>query len=230
MREHTHLSSMVGFVSKHVAQHFRTNRPRLSPSVSEKFLGAATRTAERFSEHFRAASGALGQCRAGLPRRAARAIDLWRNLHVRSCKPDPLGADIVHVREDRRDGADVAGRFGSPGGRVKMFDQKLIYAIVGGKYLDRGSAELSVNFVLTRGHGSRLLDLMILPGRGETGNYRRLAAKILWCRVNALLVHLELICPVIRTSSTGRFNGIQSVDPAMLPPREPICPAVLNQN
>jgi hypothetical protein len=135
----------------------------------------------------------------------------------------------VHVREDRRDGADVAGRFGSPGGRVKMFDQKLIYAIVGGKYLDRGSAELSVNFVLTRGHGSRLLDLMILPGRGETGNYRRLAAKILWCRVNALLVHLEFICPVIRASSTGRFNGIQSVDPAILPPREPICPALLIQ-
>jgi hypothetical protein len=52
---------------------------------------------------------------------------------VRSCKPDPLAADIVHVAEDRRNGADVvfvgvfAGRFGcrfgSPGGRVKMFDR-----------------------------------------------------------------------------------------------------------
>jgi hypothetical protein len=28
MREHTHLPARVGFVRKHVAQHFRTNRPR----------------------------------------------------------------------------------------------------------------------------------------------------------------------------------------------------------
>ncbi|MCU1258138.1 MAG: hypothetical protein JWO80_1023, partial [Bryobacterales bacterium] len=52
-----------------------------------------------------------------------------------------------------------AGRFGSPGGRVKMFDKNLVHAIVGGKDLDCGSAELSVNLVLTRGHGSLLLDL-----------------------------------------------------------------------
>jgi hypothetical protein len=67
----------------------------------------------------------------------------------------------VHVREDRRNGADFvfAGRFGSPGGRVKMFDKNLIHAIIGGKDLDCGSAELSVNFVLTRAHGSLLLHL-----------------------------------------------------------------------
>ena len=34
-----------------------------------------------------------------------------------------------------------------------MFDQNLVHAIIGGKDLDRGSAELSVNLVLTRGHG-----------------------------------------------------------------------------
>jgi hypothetical protein len=53
-----------------------------------------------------------------------------------------------------------------------MFDKNLVDAIIGGKDLDRGSAELSVNlgltkleltdlvltnFVLTRGHGSLLL-------------------------------------------------------------------------
>src|SRR5438552_2195091 len=109
--------------------------------------------------------------RAGLLRRAVRAVELWWNLQVRRCKPDPLGADIVHVREDRRNGADVvfAGRFGCrrsgpPGGRVKMFDKNLVDAIVGekdpgGKVLDCGSAELSVNLGLTRGHGSLLLDL-----------------------------------------------------------------------
>src|SRR5438094_1315449 len=170
MREHTHLPAMVGFVRKHVAQHFQANRPRPSPAVSAKLLDAAPTTAERFSEHLRAASGALGQSRAGLLRRAVRAVELWWNLQVRSCKPDPLGADIVHVREDGRNGAGRsvagrAGRFGSPGGRVKMFDKNLVHAIVGGKDLDCGSAELSVNLwltidALTRGHGSLLLDLI----------------------------------------------------------------------
>lgn len=78
---------------------------------------------------------------------------------MRSCKPDPLGADIVHVREDRRNGADVAGRFRFPDGRVKMFDKKLVHAIIGGKDLDCGLAELSAGLVFTRGHGSLLLDL-----------------------------------------------------------------------
>jgi len=50
-----------------------------------------------------------------------------------------------------------------------MFDQNLVHAIIGGKDLDCGSAELNVNpglvelgFVrlgLTRGHGFLLLDL-----------------------------------------------------------------------
>ena len=159
MREHTHLPAMVGFVSKHVAQHLQADRPRTRPAVSAKLLNAALTTAERFGEHLLAASRALGQSRTRLLRRAVRAVELWWNLQMRSCKPDPLGADIVHVREDRRNGADIAGRFGSPGGRVKMFDEHLVHAIVGGKDLHCGSAELSVNLVLTRGHGYLLLDL-----------------------------------------------------------------------
>ena len=159
MREHTHLPAMVGFVRKHVAQHFQANRPRRSPAVSAKLLDAAPATAERFSEHLRAASGALGQSGTGLPRRAVRAVEQSWNLQVRSGEPDPLAADIVHVREDRRNGADLAGRFGSPGGRVKMFDKNLVHALIGGKDLDCGSAELSVNLGLTRAHGSLRLDL-----------------------------------------------------------------------
>ena len=167
MREHTHLPAMVGLVSKHVAEHFRANRPRPTPAVSEKLLDAAPAIAERFSEHLRAASGALGQSRAGLLRSAARAVELSWKLQVRSGKPDPLGTHIVHVRENGRNTADLAGRFGSPGGRVKVFDKNLVHAIIGGKDLDRGSAELSVGLGLTKlglaklglthGHGSRLL-------------------------------------------------------------------------
>src|SRR2546430_864915 len=94
-----------------------------------------------------------------LLRHAVRAVELCCNLQMRSCKPDPLAADIVHVRKDRRNGAGRsvagrAGRFGSPGGRVKMFDKNLVHAIIGGKDLDCGSAELSVDLALTRGHGS----------------------------------------------------------------------------
>ena len=163
MREHAHLPAMVGFVREHVAQHFRANRPRLSPAVSEKLLDAAPTPAERFSEHLRAPTGALGQSRTRLPPRAVRARKLSRNLQVRSCKPDPLAADIVHVREDRRNGTDLAGRFGSPGSRVKLFDKYLVHALIGGKDLDCGSAQLCVNglrvnFLSTRGHGSPLLE------------------------------------------------------------------------
>ena len=60
MREHAHLPAMVGFMRKHVSQHFRANRPRPSLAVSVKLLDAAPPTAERFSEHLRAASGAPG--------------------------------------------------------------------------------------------------------------------------------------------------------------------------
>jgi len=159
MRQHAHLPAMVRFVRKHVAQHFRADWPRPSPAISAKFLDAGSRTAERFREHFRAASGALRQSRTRLLRRAVRAVELSWNFQVRSCQPDPLATDIVHVREDRRYGAGLAGRFGSPCGRVKMFNKSLVDTIVGGKDLDCGSAELSVNLVWTRGHGSLLLDL-----------------------------------------------------------------------
>ncbi len=78
---------------------------------------------------------------------------------MRSCKPDPFGADVVHMSEDGRDCATFAGWFGSPSGRIEMFNQKLVHAIIGGKDLNGGSAEVSVNLGLTRGHGSLVLDL-----------------------------------------------------------------------
>src|SRR5439155_10217551 len=108
MREHTHLAAMVGFVRKHVAQHFGANGPGPGPAISVKFSDAAGICAEGFGEHLGAASGACGQARAGLPRCAAGAVELRWNFEVRSGKPDPLGADVVHVSEDCRNGAGVA--------------------------------------------------------------------------------------------------------------------------
>ena len=78
---------------------------------------------------------------------------------MRSGKPNPLGTDVVHVREDSRNGAGLTGRFGSPGGWLKMFDQNLVYAIVSGKDPGCGLAELVINLVLKRGHRLLCLDL-----------------------------------------------------------------------
>jgi hypothetical protein len=77
---------------------------------------------------------------------------------MRGGQPDPLGADIVHMRENRGYGAHVSGRLRRPYGRVKVFDQNLVHAIVDCKSLDSGSTELSVNLASTRGHRFLLLD------------------------------------------------------------------------
>jgi hypothetical protein len=61
------------------------------------------------------------------------------------------------MRKDRRNRADPAGRFRSPRSRVKMLDKNLVHALIRGKDPDCGWAELSVNLLLTRGHGSNSL-------------------------------------------------------------------------
>ena len=63
----------------------------------------------------------------------------------------------MHMCEDGRYGADISRRFGSPSPKVKMFEKFLVDAVVGGKDIRCGSAELSVNLKSTRGHGSLLL-------------------------------------------------------------------------
>jgi len=169
MRQHTYLPAMVCFVRHHIAEHFRASRPGLSPAISVKRLHPAI-TAKRFSQHRGTAGGALGQPRTGLLRRAMRAIELPRDLQVRGRKPDPLGADVVHVRKDRRNRADLPRRLGPPRSRVKMFDQDLVHPIIHGKHLDRSSPQLSVNLIFTSGlltlaHGFLFLGPIILPGR-----------------------------------------------------------------
>jgi hypothetical protein len=140
MREHAHLPAMVSFMSNHVTQHLRPNRPGSSPPVPLKRLDAAT-TAERFGEHLRASCGALGQSRTSLLRRAVRPVKLSWNLQVRSGQPHPLRPHIVHVRKDRRNRPDPAGRFRSPRNRVKMLEKHLIHPLIRGKDPHRRWAE-----------------------------------------------------------------------------------------
>ena len=144
MREHAHLPAVVRLVRKHVAQHFHANRPRPSPAVSVKHLDASA-SSERFSKHLLAPCCALGQSRPSLPRRAVRPIKLLRNLQVRSRKPHPFAAHIVHMRKNRPNGADLPGRFGAPRCSIKTFDKHLIHALIGGKYPCRRSSQLARN-------------------------------------------------------------------------------------
>ena len=227
VRKHTHLSAMMSFVRKHVAEHFHANRPRLSPAVSVKLFDAARIIAECFSEHLRTAGGALGQSRTGLLWSAVRAVELPWNFQAPRSKPDPLCANVVHVREDRGNGADLAGRFGSPGARIEMFDEHLVHALIGGEYLDCGSAELRGNLGLTRGHGTLLLDLSyfraghlevihFIPSRGTV---QKLAYWLFraadfdipahWVRRgSAEIAHLERIVLSALPISSGRIDAI----------------------
>jgi hypothetical protein len=169
MRKHTHLPAMVRLVSNHVAKHLHTNRPRRSPAISPKPLDTAPIISERLREHLPAASCALGQCSASLLRRAASTVEQQWNLQVRRSKPDPLGADIVHMRENRRNRAHLSRRCGPPRSRIQMFDKVLVHAVIGSKHLHRGSTDLSVNLVSTRGHGFSI-DVVVIPKTGNPKN------------------------------------------------------------
>ena len=143
--DHTDLSAMMGFVGEHVAKHLQSGGPRLGPGVAEKLRDSAGTGVEGFGEHLGAAGGALGQCGTGLLGRRVGAVELGWDLQVGRAKPDPLGADVVHMSEDGCNGTDAGGWFrwraGFPNGGVEMFDEELVHAFIGGKDAERGWGE-----------------------------------------------------------------------------------------
>jgi hypothetical protein len=94
MREHTHLPAMVGFVRKHVAQHFQANRPRPSPAVSAKLLDAGDRELKRrWARTFQRENSALrrlGAAEVKTIRRVPGTNDVsiinWYNLRAERSK------------------------------------------------------------------------------------------------------------------------------------------------
>lgn len=130
--EHADLTAVVGLVGDHVAEHLGADGPRLSPSITTKGLGASFRI-ERFGEHRGTELCAYGERGAGLLRSAPGAVESRGRLEVRGGQADPFHPNVVHVGEDGRDGADLAGRPGGPDVRVEMLDEKLIEAVVDGK-------------------------------------------------------------------------------------------------
>src|SRR5205807_10025662 len=103
------------------------------PAVAEKFLDAAL-AVESFGQHFATARAALGESGASLFWGAVRPVELGWNFQMRSGQPDPLAADVVHVREDGGDRADfcewISCRLWPPRGRIKVFDHKLVHALI----------------------------------------------------------------------------------------------------
>lgn len=161
MGEQADLAAMMGFVRKHVTEHFRADGPGASPTVAVEFEDTAG-AIESFGKHLRAASGALRQCGAGLLPGAAGTVELRRNFEVRSGEADPLGADIVQVGKDGGDGAGgLAGRLGEPGGRVEMPDEQLVDAVVDGEDFDSGTGERRVRRG-SDGHGALLWRRVVL--------------------------------------------------------------------
>jgi hypothetical protein len=77
---------------------------------------------------------------------------------MRSGKPDPLAAHIVHVCEDRRNAADVVAevvadivcRLSLPRIRVQIFDKHLVHALIGSKDPGCGPPKLSVKLGFVR--------------------------------------------------------------------------------
>jgi len=68
----------------------------------------------------------------------------------------------MHMGKDRRDRANVARGFGSPGISSKVLDKTLVDVIVGGENLRSTLAESTVNLGLARCHGSSPRDLSYL--------------------------------------------------------------------
>src|SRR5437773_10201089 len=98
--------------------------------------------------------------------------------------------------------------------RVKMFDKNLVHAIIGGKDLDCGSAELSVNLVLTRGHGSLLLGLIILPAN----SLQRLSKRQF---VAVRIEHVEVAFALGRVAwDFGMESSLLQVCPERIPVRD----------
>jgi hypothetical protein len=153
MRKHTNLSAMVRLMGNHVAHHLHTNRPRLSPTIPPKYLNPPT-LPKRLSKHLPTSSRTLRQPHPHLLRRAVRPIEQHRNLQMRSRKPHPLAANIVHMRKDRSNAANVTGRFRPPRTRVKMLNKTLVHPIISSKHPNCCWSNLSVNLMSTSSHGS----------------------------------------------------------------------------
>ena len=74
MREHAHLSAVMGVMRDHVGEHGDARRPWPGPAIAHKTLDAALGSGQSFCQHLGTALGTLGQRRSRLLLGAPAAV------------------------------------------------------------------------------------------------------------------------------------------------------------
>src|SRR5258708_37942172 len=99
MGQHTDLPAMMGVMRNHVRHHGSSRGPWSRPTVAVKDLG--------LRDHLAAPRAALSQSGLRLLLRASKAVERYRELHMRNGQPQPFAAHVVDVRDDGGDGSSL---------------------------------------------------------------------------------------------------------------------------
>jgi hypothetical protein len=135
--EHENLSSVMGFVRKHVAEHGGSGRPGGDDFVSSEFGDAAIGLGgECVGEHEETLRGTLPESGGSLFLGATMRVERGGTFEMRGGVAEPVATNGVKMREDGGDGAASAasgcGRWGAPGAWVEMDEEELVHGVVDG--------------------------------------------------------------------------------------------------
>ena len=130
MSEHADLSTVVGFVGKHVDEHGRAGSPRARPTIAMKVFNA-TPWSESLREHLGTESSGFRESFISLQLGTAVAVELGRPFEVRGRQTEPCEAKVVNVGKYGGDGAVmVAGKLSMPDARIERLEEYFVQAIV----------------------------------------------------------------------------------------------------
>jgi hypothetical protein len=133
MREQADLPAMVRVMGNHVGEHSWARTPGPCPAIAKKNVNPAFRARLGFEKHLAAARGAVSQRSSGLLLRASASVQESRYFQVRSRQPQPLTADIVHMRKDPGNRAYAPARgLRPPRPRVEVLQDELVHEIIHG--------------------------------------------------------------------------------------------------
>lgn len=134
MRQHQDLPAVMRFVREHVGEHRSARWPHRSPASTRKLRHSPLRSScQRVFQHAEALFCALAMRGCSLLHRALIRIERRWTLQMWRGILQPHEPAVVQMRENRGNRASIAaraGRFRSPGSRIKMLQQDLIHCIV----------------------------------------------------------------------------------------------------
>jgi hypothetical protein len=144
VRQHADLSTVMGIVRDHIRKHCRSCGPRSGPTIAPELADTAV-WPERFAKHLCAAQGTFCQCDSCLLLGTAGAVELCRQLEMWGGEPEPLAANVVHVREYRGNCAHIAPEsLCPPSLRMEVLENELIHLVVDDVAFRERSEKLSV--------------------------------------------------------------------------------------